>query len=174
MKKPTTATTQRLINAYNLSPEVIVMCYAIAAGCPPSDAYIYTHPNKSTTEEEAQNLAQMELDKQPGAKLLISRLKMGRAKPIQTEEEIKDLTEEERDEFCTKEGLTRKIVTALRNTSGKDKIAGLVTLAKLQGLDKIEEESEEERRRYFLPWVSACRNCQLMAIYRSICAMPDK
>lgn len=170
--------TERIARAYNITPELVTMCHAIAAGMPKGDSYQSTHDlPKNTTAENAEALAAQILDNYPGAKILISKLKNNKAKnninsktEYQNENEdlTKDLTEEEKNEFCTKNGLVRKIVTSLKSTQGKDRVAALVTLAKLQGLDKIEENEGEEMRRYFLPWVSSCRNCELMKIYKDI------
>lgn len=171
--------TERIARAYNITPELVTMCHAIAAGMPKGDSYQSTHDlPKGTTPENAETLAAQILDNYPGAKILISKLKNNKAKnnitnnkneyTTQDENTTQDLTEEEKNEFCTKNGLVRKIVTSLKNTQGKDRVAALVTLAKLQGLDKIEENEGEEMRRYFLPWVSICRNCELMKIYKDV------
>jgi hypothetical protein len=64
------------------------------------------------------------------------------------------ITDEERDEYKTRSGLIDKIITQVNITSGKEAISGLQTLAKMQGLDKPEEQEQDERRKYFLPWVS--------------------
>jgi hypothetical protein len=66
----------------------------------------------------------------------------------------------------TREGVIDQLVTSVSQTQGKDAISGLTTLAKLQGFDKPTEEADrQERRTYFLPWVSNCRTCELMKIY---------
>ncbi len=171
--------TERIARAYNLTPELVTMCHAIAAGMPKGDSYQSTHDlPKNITAENAETLAAQLLDNYPGAKILISKLKNNKAKnnlsnnkneyTTQDESIAQDLTEEEKNEFCTKNGLVRKIVTSLKSTQGKDRVTALVTLAKLQGLDKIEENEGEEMRRYFLPWVSICRNCELMKIYKEV------
>ena len=173
-----TAQTERIARAYNLTPQDVIFAHAIASGAPMGDAYalIYRTPPKTTTAQ-AEELARAHLDNNPGAKILARKLRNGRterAKAAQEEEQAEqagELTEEEKDEFCTKNGLVRKIVTSIKSTTGKDRVTALVTLAKLQGLDKPDEDEGEERRRYFLPWVSRCRTCELMRIY---CQMSAK
>lgn len=75
----------------------------------------------------------------------------------------------EGNDLTTRQGIIGELITATKQTKGKDAVSGLQTLAKLQGFDKPDEQSEqEERRRYFLPYVSNCRNCELMKLYQEI------
>ena len=69
----------------------------------------------------------------------------------------------------TREGLVDAMVASVASTQGKDAVQGLTTLAKLQGFDKPTEETPDvEKRVYFLPWVSNCRACKLMEIFRQV------
>ena len=68
----------------------------------------------------------------------------------------------------TREGIIDALVTATRQTQGKDSISGLTTLAKLQGFDKPDESAPDEKRLYVLTWHSQCRHCKLMQIYLQI------
>lgn len=178
------AQIERLARAYNLTPASVIFCHAAASGAPMGDAYgAIFRTTSAKTPEQGEELARDFLTNNPGAKVLINKLKSGKAARAHQQatnnegndnNEGNELTDEERDEFCTKSGLVRKIVTSIKGTAGKDRVAALVTLAKLQGLDKPDEGSEEERRRYFLPWVSRCRNCELMRIYAEICVNSGK
>ena len=73
------------------------------------------------------------------------------------------------NDLTTREGIIGELITATKQTQGKDAVGALQTLAKLQGFDRPDERNEQkERRRYFLPYVSNCRNCELMKLYREI------
>lgn len=172
-----TANTERTARAYNITPHAVIFCYAVAAGAPAADAYRATHTTKArTSAEQCEQLAADLLDNYPGAKVLIQRLKQNRAKQrrsAQPEEQLpqckesKESKEEKKDELRTRVGIIDNLINEVSSVHGKDAISGLQTLAKLQGYDKPEEEDEDERRRYFLPWVSRCRNCALMEVYIS-------
>lgn len=171
--------TLQICKAYNLEPNQIILAFALAAGAPPSDAYIITHKMKAnTTTAEAETLCNALLTARPGMKIIINRIKnkqnpatfqkqqqqnlTARAQAKEIEEQM---TSEERDEFKTREGLIEKIITQSSLVNGKDAISALQTLAKLQGFDKPEGADQDEKRTYFLPWVSHCRSCQLMKAY---------
>lgn len=73
------------------------------------------------------------------------------------------------NDLTTRQGVITELINATKQTQGKDAVGALQTLAKLQGFDKPDERNEnEERRRYFLPYVSNCRNCELMKLYNDI------
>ena len=170
-----------ICKSYNLEPNQVVLAFAVAAGAPVADAYIITHKCKpNTTQEQAQTLYNALLTSRPALKIIINRIKnkqnpatfTKQQKEQLTNAEHKELTQEQIDEFCTREGLTRKIINSVSGLTGKEAVQGLTTLAKLQGLDNPEQLEEEEKRRYFLPWVSHCRSCALMKVY--IKAQQDK
>ena len=71
-------------------------------------------------------------------------------------------------ELRTKSGVTKRIRQELDRVSGKEAVAGLMTLAKLEGFDKEDTRTEEERRKYFLPWRSKCRACAFMRVFRAL------
>ena len=168
-----------ICKSYNLEPNQVILAFAVAAGAPIADAYIITHHCKSnTTQEQAQTLYNALLTSRPALKIIINRiknkqnpatLKKQEQQTIFNQEYIKqvedNLTEEQKDEFRTRQGLIEKIITQSTLVSGKDAISALQTLAKLQGFDKPDEQEQAERRRYFLPNVSHCRTCQLMKDY---------
>lgn len=73
------------------------------------------------------------------------------------------------NDLTTRSGIIDELITATKQTQGKDAVGALQTLAKLQGFDKPDDRNDqEERRRYFLPYVSNCRNCELMKLYNEI------
>lgn len=168
-----TVTTERTARAYNLEPNNVIFCYAAAAGAPIADAYRATHTTKThTTAEQCEQMAADLLSNNPGAKILISRLKQAKNRQQHNPEPLTDNQttdkekERKRDELRTRGGIIDNLINEVSIVHGKDAIGGLQTLAKLQGYDKPDEAEQDERRRYFLPWVSRCRNCALMKLYR--------
>ena len=174
-----TADIMQICKAYNLEPNQVILAFCLAAGAPPADAYRITHHIKtSATIEECETLCNALITSRPGIKIIINRIKNKQnpatykkqdQRQLTARDQIKEIeenmSEEERDEFKTRSGLIEKIITQSTLTTGKDAISALQTLAKLQGFDKPDEQNEEERRKYFLPWVSHCRSCKLMQIY---------
>ena len=168
-----------ICKSYNLEPNQVVLAFSVASGCPIADAYIITHHCKATTtQEQATTLYNALLASRPQIKIIINRiknkqnpatLKKAEQQSIFNADYIKQveeqLTDEQKDEFRTRQGLIEKIITQSTLVSGKDAISALQTLAKLQGFDKPDEQEQAERRRYFLPYVSHCRTCQLMKAY---------
>ena len=177
-----TADTEQIARAYNLEPQEVILSFALAAGAPQADAFkIITRQKATTTTEQAETTLQSILNNKPALKILINRIKNHQnpvtlkkvdRENLQNKKTVQDLednlSEEEKNEYKTRSGLIEKIITQVNITSGKEAISGLQTLAKMQGLDKPDEQTEEERRKYFLPWVSHCRSCKLMTIYKEI------
>jgi len=175
-----TADTLQICKAYNMEPNQVILSFALAAGAPPADAYRVTHNIKAgTTAEECETLCNALITSRPGIKIIINRIKNKQnpatyhkqeQRTLTARDQIKEIeesmSEEERDEFKTRSGLIEKIITQSTLTSGKDAISALQTLAKLQGFDKPDEDQQEEKRSYFLPWVSHCRSCALMKLYQ--------
>ena len=167
--------TLQICKAYNIEPNQVIFAFAVAAGAPTADAYMVTHRMKATTTiEEAETLANALLTARPGLKIIINRIKNKQNpatfKKQQADElkKIEEIKEEEKDELKTREGLIEKIIDNVLLSSGKDAISGLQTLAKLQGLDRPDDEPEEERRKYVLRWLSSCRSCKLMQLFMEV------
>ena len=170
-----TQETEKICNAYNLTANEVIFAFAVASNAPLADTYrlLFNQSNK-TTNTQCEALANSLLSSKPALKIIINRIKNHKNtltfnkeekeiinNKIETEEE----KEERRNEFKTREGLITKIIDSVSVASGKDQVAGLTTLAKMMGYDKPDEMTEEEKRVYFLPWVSHCRTCKLMQIY---------
>ena len=172
-----TSETESTARNYNLEPKDVIFLYAIAGGAPLADAarVIYNIKEIYTAEKCEQKAKQFVKD-HPGAAVLLNRIKNNKSiKPTKKElEDIKNKTQKEgegdnnKDEYTTRAGLVSKIITEVRECSGKDAISGLQTLAKMQGLDKPDEETIEDARKFFLPWVSSCKSCNLMRLFREI------
>lgn len=186
-----TADTEQICRAYNLQPQEVILSFALASGSPSPDAYrLIYHVSSKTTNNELTGTVQALLTNKPSIKILIQRIK-NHQNPVTLKKEqqqaIQNTTsansvlynpdgtqktqeqiEEEKDELRTRDGLINNLIDSVSVISGKDKVSGLQTLAKLQGFDKPEETNEDEKRTYFLPWVSHCRTCQLMKLYKQV------
>ena len=165
--------TLSICHAYNVDPNDVILCFALAAGAPVGDAYMITQKTPANiTQLQAENMCNDLLKHKPGLKIIINRIKNKRDPATykkqdiaQIEHNTQNITDEEKAELRTRSGLISKIIDNVLLTSGKDSISGLQTLAKLQGLDSPDDNEQEEKRRYFLPWISHCRTCQLMKLY---------
>ena len=172
-----------ICKSYNMEPHEIIMAFALAAGAPKPDAYRITHKHlkQGTTIQECEALCNSLISSRPGIKIIINRIKnhqnpatfrKAEQQQLTARQQAKEIeegmTEEEKAEFRTRSGLIEKIITQSTLVNGKDAISALQTLAKLQGFDKPDEADQEEKRRYFLPWVSHCRSCQLMKVFRQM------
>ena len=183
-----TADTEQICRAYNLQPQEVILSFALASGAPSPDAYrLIYHVSSKTTNNELTGTVNALLTNKPSIKILIQRIK-NHQNPVTLKKEQQQaiiqasttlyndngqqLTEEEkeeiRNELQTREGIIKNLINSVSVISGKDKVSGLQTLAKLQGFDKPDENNEEEKRTYFLPWVSHCRTCQLMKLYKQV------
>ena len=162
----------KLAQNYNLSAAEVVLCFALAAGAPPVDAYriILRVPSTVSNDQAEQRLRTLKASS-PAVPVLINRIKNGTGNRTAKEElqRAKEQTKEERrreeEQLRTRAGIVSKIITTLSDVDGKDAISGLQTLAKLQGFDKPDEKTDEERRTYFLPFVSRCRSCALFRLF---------
>ncbi|MBR0212258.1 MAG: hypothetical protein IJQ55_01505 [Alphaproteobacteria bacterium] len=166
-------TTQTARN-YNIDERTVIFCRLVAAGADLRDAYYITHGKKETTNESTTSKGRDLIKATPGAKILIQRYK--NRKPINNTEgqrAAEEAREEDNNIINGVELDTRADVVAflkknLRRISGKDAISGAQTLARLEGYDRMEEKPEEEKRHFYLPFVSTCRSCPLARVFDSI------
>lgn len=122
-------------------------------------AFSMSHPKAKTTSEASLKVMHSRWFASPLCKEFREEVKNG----------ILGVAVSDGNDLTTRQGIIGELITATKQTKGKDAVSGLQTLAKLQGFDKPDEQSDqEERRRYFLPYVSACRNCELMKLYQEI------
>lgn len=169
---------QQITAAYNLQPHEIIFCFAVAAGANLGDTYKITFNKNKISTDLANDSAEKYINSTPATKILINRIKNKKVGKRLNDDEnksinesgnnIKELSEEEKNEFKTRSGLIEKIIDNVSVVSGKDAISGLQTLAKLQGYDKPDEDETKENRVYYLPYISDCKHCQLMKIYRDL------
>lgn len=120
------------------------------------DGFAMCHPKTKTESESSLSVMRSRWYASPMAKAF--RLEI-RAKMV-------GVATASGHDLTTREGVLSQLISSVKATSGKDSISGIQTLAKMQGFDRPAEESDQqERRTYFLPWVSNCRKCELMRIY---------
>ena len=93
-------------------------------------------------------------------------METGKATPQQAKKAGRPKKEIPND-LTTREGIVKQLIDATSYTEGKDSVSALQTLAKLQGYDKPADKDQDDKRSYFLPWVSHCRSCRLMRSYQN-------
>lgn len=157
---------------FALNPRDVLFCQLVAAGAAKGDAYqvIYNHQqNHKQPEEVADSKAGELIRNTPALSHLIRQFKNERntkkITPQPTEEQPKQY---DTTQYTTREGIVKKIMDATEGLSGKDELQGLLTLAKIQGLDRPEDTEKEDLRRFFVAFKSDCRRCALMKLYRSV------
>jgi hypothetical protein len=124
-------------------------------------AFLLTHPTVKTKNRASLGVMVSRWHHSPQAEEFIKSARAGTA--------TVNATDEANGDFYTRSGIIDALVTATKQTQGKDSITGLTTLAKLQGFDKPDGEMREEDKRFFvLPWLSHCRSCKLMKVYMDL------
>lgn len=177
------STLIRTAKNYNIQERDVIYAYLLAAGVDRADSFhaIYNRgQNNATNDRTTTEAAAADyINNRPGLKVLIQKIKtQARINTNSTQREVQEITEEERrreeeestkaKELRSKSGITKRIRQELDRVSGKEAVAGLMTLAKLEGFDKEDTRTEEERRKYFLPWRSKCRACAFMRVFRAL------
>lgn len=140
--------------------EKIAMCGIVLMGRDVlPEAYAMSHPRTKTTSENSLNVMQSRWYASPLAKKFREEIY----------DKLSRIANEQGADLTTREGIVKQLISATHQTSGKDSVSALQTLAKIQGLDKPQDDqTESEKRTYFLPWVSNCRNCELMKLYMKV------
>ena len=108
--------TQQICSAYNMQPNEIIFCFAIAAGADPGDSFKICFKNNNIISHDlATDKANSYLSSTPAAKVLINRIKNKKIKPDkETQKQIDEsnnvsMTEDEKNEFKTREGLIKEL-----------------------------------------------------------------
>lgn len=169
--------TQIYLEKYNISFPDLLFCTLIAAGLDPGDSYHAVYKTKSRyknnmlqNKESAKELLRVN----PAFNLLIREIKNKNNKVVydslnnNISGSDQEITEQEKERYLTREGLIGEMIKSLRTIGGKDSVNVIQTLAKLQGLDKPDENEKDEKRRFVLRWLSHCRTCKLMRAYLDI------
>ena len=133
-------------------------------------AFLMSHPRSKSREENTLNVSVSRWINSPLVKSYKAQLQelieTGKATPQQAKKAGRPKKEIPND-LTTREGIVKQLIDATSYTEGKDSVSALQTLAKLQGYDKPDAKEQDERRSYFLPWVSHCRSCRLMKSYQN-------
>ena len=164
---------------YNIQERDVIFCHLVANGITRADAFYFLYDRNSrgniATPSEADTNAAELLKNKPGLKILIHKLKTSAAiNTPRTQDEVRRETQKDGEdnesrkaaELKTRSGLTKRLREEIAEIHGKDSVQGIIQLAKLEGYDKEDTRTEEEKRKYFLPWRTKCRGCKLMQLYR--------
>lgn len=131
-------------------------------------AFLLCHPRTKSRKNDTLNVAVSRWINDPRIKKLRAEiqelLETGKITP-KDQKKVGRPKKEIPNDLTTREGIVRQLIDATSYTEGKDSVSALQTLAKLQGYDKPDAKEQDERRSYFLPWVSHCRSCRLMKSY---------
>lgn len=180
-----TEDTTRTAAAYNIEPRDVIYCQLIAAGADRGEAYfcIYDHGGKAggRTLEQARTKANEFFNLNPGAAVLVQRIKT--RKPLKTpdakkqaqtaeeENQTKEKQEQENEElkkFTDKSYIIAQLAKEAKNQTGKERANILMQIADLQRMKQEETKQDEEKRQFYLPFVSVCRSCKLVQLLREL------
>lgn len=169
-----TTQTKDLAKQYNIQPRDVHFCMLVAAGAEKAEAY-YTVYCQAATTRATSHLATVQAEEllrnHPGMKVLINKLKHRRP-ARQQQDDTADTTPDE--DLTSRDGLIQFMRRNLSQVTGKDALAAAQTLAKLEGYDKEKPVKEEERRTFYLPYVSDCRHCTIMQTFQEIQAEEEQ
>ena len=170
--------TQKTAKYYGITERDVLFLQLIAAGADRGEAYhvIYSHGGRNNnTIEQARTQTNDWIAQHPAASLLLSKFKnrkprnnagdINEAREALREDE--EMTEEERKKISDKSYIIKKLWLAAGRTSGKEQAQIYMSIADLQRMKQEESKIQEEKRRYFLPFRSKCRACELMKIYKN-------
>jgi len=180
-----TINTIKVAKQYNLNERDVLFCQLIANGANKGEAYyvIYEHGTKSKikTIEQANTAANEFLRLNKGATVLIQRLKNN--KKLLTDEAKNQVNattqeEEENDErikkFSDKSYIIGRLAVLSDQVGGKERAQILMQIADLQRMKQEENQVEEERRKFYLPYVSHCRTCKILEVFKELTEEKEK
>ena len=131
-------------------------------------AFLLCHPRTKSRKNDTLNVAVSRWINDPRIKKLRAEiqelLETGKVTP-KDGKKVGRPKKEIPNDLTTRDGIVKQLIDATSYTEGKDSVSALQTLAKLQGYDKPDAKDQDDRRSYFLPWVSHCRTCRLMRSY---------
>lgn len=181
------SSTEQAARLYNLDPREVIFCQAIAGGADRGDAYfaIFVRGNNKglTTHVQLTTAADDLLRQKPGLRVLINRLKVNKPLKADKEERIQELTQIESDDneeenekqqdevmkkISDKSFILSELYKSLGSLRGKERAAVLMQIADLQRMKNDDLKEDEEKRTFYLPFVSSCRSCKLMRLYKEV------
>lgn len=182
------ASTEQLARLYNLDPRDIIFCQAIAGGADRGDAFfaIFIRGNNKAirNNNDVVNAADDYFRQKPGLRVLINRLKVN--KPLKADrpelrEELNEsetLNDDNENDTQKNEEVLKKIsdksfilaelYRSLKILRGKERATVLMQIADLQRMKQDDLKEDEEKRVFYLPFVSSCRSCKLMKLYKEL------
>lgn len=182
-----TADTIKTAKTYNINERDVIFCALVAAGQDRGEAFycIYEHGmkrNAISTIEQARTKANDFLRDHPGCNVLISRMKnKKKLNTTEAQREANSLGEEEKrrreemgKKLTDKSWIIESIGVESLSLSGKDKVDALMKVADLQRMKQEENKEKEEQRRYYLPYISKCRNCSIFRMLKELASVGDR
>ncbi|MBR1735584.1 MAG: hypothetical protein IJ736_01020 [Firmicutes bacterium] len=182
------ASTEQLARLYNIDPRDVLFCQALAGGADRGDSFfaIFIRGNNKAIQNynDTVNAADDYFRKKPGLRVLVNRLKVN--KPLKADrselrEELKEsesINEENGNDTQKNEEVLKKIsdksfilaelYRSLRILRGKERATVLMQIADLQRMKQDDFKEDEEKRVFYLPFVSSCRSCKLMKLYKEL------
>ena len=182
------ASTEQLARLYNLDPRDIIYCQALAGGADRGDAFfaIFIRGNNKAIQKynDTVNAADDYFRQKPGLRVLVNRLKVNKPlkadRPELREElnESESINDENENDTQKNEEVLKKIsdksfilaelYRSLRILRGKERATVLMQIADLQRMKQDDLKEDEEKRVFYLPFVSSCRSCKLMKLYKEL------
>ena len=182
------ASTEQLARLYNLDPRDIIYCQALAGGADRGDAFfaIFIRGNNKAIQKynDTVNAADDYFRQKPGLRVLVNRLKVNKPlkadRPELREElnESESINDENENDTQKNEEVLKKIsdksfilaelYRCLRILRGKERATVLMQIADLQRMKQDDLKEDEEKRVFYLPFVSSCRSCKLMKLYKEL------
>lgn len=140
--------------------EQIAMCGVVLLGKEVLPvAFQMCHPKTKTTAAASLEVMQSRWYASPLAKAFREDIRNKLARIATTEGA----------DLKSREGVLERLITNTQSATGKDELQGLLAVAKMQGFDRpVDDTGKEEKRTFFLPWVSNCRACALMRMYMDV------
>jgi len=182
-----TNSTQTTARKYNIDPREVIFARLLATGTDRAEAYyfLYHRGTRHLTADQANNKAQELLDNNPGLKILIQKIKSSKhlhtvnqeakstiqneinnEKKKQEEEKENYLNSERGKKYTDKSYIIAELSLLAESATGKDKKDILMSIADLQRMKQDEIKADEERRKFYLPYISHCRTCKIMALFK--------
>ena len=182
------ASTEQLARLYNIDPRDIIFCQALAGGADRGDAFfaIFIRGNNKAIQKynDTVNAADDYFRQKPGLRVLVNRLKVNKPLKADRPELREELNESEaindenendtqkNDEvlkkISDKSFILAELYRSLRILRGKERATVLMQIADLQRMKQDDLKEDEEKRVFYLPFVSSCRSCKLMKLYKEL------